>query len=289
MGFGIDISELSDVEIASLCAQAAVTIDAYCNTPRIPQQHDFRGGTITEEQHGWRLAQSSFELGQRRVYPYHWPIKALTQFRIYVTNTQYIEIAPTELYLNQSERYLEVVSLAMTSAGLWGALIVPNIGLATPVSRISYTYGWNFTETDEVLYDTDAQLFRAQNQFWATTPAPIIYKNGTVVTSGFAIDYSEGTVTFTDQLEASDVITATYNYKLPREIMFAAGHIVAYLHGEQELHGRGMAHLERIKVAEIELVRPKQRRGSDPDDLAEWAPEAASLLSSFKDDNITVR
>ena len=48
MGFGIDISELDDTELLSLCRQASAVVDAYCNVPRIPQKHDFRGGTMSK-------------------------------------------------------------------------------------------------------------------------------------------------------------------------------------------------------------------------------------------------
>jgi hypothetical protein len=295
MGFGIDISELEDVELTSLINQATAVVNAYCNVPRFPQMHDFRGGAVTDEQHHWRYPMVPWDIGQRRIYLYHWPIIAISSFRIYVTNTQYLEIAPTELMVNNTERYFEVVSLAITSQGLFNALVIPNIGLATPVAKTSYTSGWDFTSTDEYLTCTDGQTWRAQNQFWFTdeTRAPVIKKNGVVQTTGFTIDATEGTVVFTDNLPApdTDLVTATYHHKLPPDIQFGTGHIVAYLHGQSELHARGMSSLTRLRVAEVELEKDL-RRGL-PQGLVEnlnmLVPEAALLLGGYAADNLTIR
>jgi len=291
MGFGIDISELDDAELQSLIAQATMVVDAYCNVPRLPQRHDFRGGAITGEQHAWRYPQTPFEIGQRRYYPWHWPIVSIEKFRIYVTNTQYVEIAPTELMINNSERYLEVVSLAITSSGLFNALIVPNVGLATPIAKCDYTYGWDFEESAELLMNTDGQTYRAQNQYWRTTPAPEIKKNGTAITTGFAVDLDEGAVIFDAQLAASDTITASYHHKLPPEIQYGCGYIVAYLHGKAELQARGMGGLTLLKVAEVTLERdlPRGMPANLMQNLDILVPEAALLLGAFRDDNFTVR
>lgn len=293
MGFGIDISELDDTELAALIAQASAMVDVYCNVPRIPQKHSFLGGTITGEQHAWRYPTTPFEVGQRRYYPYHWPILSITQFRIYVTNTQYVEIAPTELMINNTERYAEVVSLAITSSGLFNALIVPNVGLATPIAKCSYTYGWDFEVTDELLTCSDGQTWRAQNQFWYSDAArtPVIKKNGTPQSSGFTIDHNEGTVVFTNNLVASDYVTASYHHRLPSDIQYGAGHIVAHLHGESELHARGMAHLNRLRVAEVDMGRRDVNAAGMTlvDHLDVLMPQAAMFLSSYRFDAMTVR
>lgn len=294
MGFGIDVSELDDAELQSLSAQASAVVDAYCNVPRIPQKHDFRGGTITDEAHTWRMPFGPTDVGQRRMYLFHWPILAITNFRIYVTNTQYVEIAPTELMINNTERYFEVVSLVITSSGLFNALIIPNVGLATPLAKTSYTYGWDFTVTDEPLLCTDGQTWRSQNQFWFTDQAraPVIKINGTTQTTGYTVDATEGTVVFTNNLAApdTDLVTATYHHKLPSEIQFGTGHIMAYLHGQAEMHARGLAHLQRLRVAEVEMATPRQLPAQSlSQQLDSLVPEAALLLGGFRADNLTVR
>jgi hypothetical protein len=296
MGFGIDTSELDNTELLSLVNQATTVVNAYCNVPRIPQMHDFRGGTITSEAHTWRYPVNSLDIGQRREYLFHWPILAIQNFRIYVTNTQYIEIAPTELMINNTERYFEIVSLAITSFGLFNALIVPNVYLASPLAKTSYTYGWDFTVTDEYLSCTDGQTWRAQNQFWFSDEAraPVIKKNGATVSNTpvqYTVDATEGTVVFTENLRDSDTVSASYHHKLPTDIQYGTGHIVAYLHGQAELQSRGMAHLTRLRVAEVDME--KDLRRAAPKGLVEnlnmLVPEAALLLGAFAADNLTVR
>ncbi len=293
MGFGIDISELDDTELAALIAQATTVVNGYCNVPRIPQAHSFLGGTIKREQHPWRYPVWPNDLGQRRVYFFHWPILAIQQFRIKVTNTQYLEIAPTELMINFTERYAEVVSLAITSQGLFNALVIPNVGLATPIAETDYTYGWDFEVADEDLTCSDGQTWRAQNQFWFTDSdrEPVVKLNGTEQTTGFTVDSTEGTVVFTDNLLATDTVSVSYHHKLPPDIQYGAGHIVAHLHGQSELHARGMAHLTRLSVAEVTMERrdTTSATASLIKNLDLLIPEAALLLSSFRADNITVR
>lgn len=293
MGMGIDISELDDTELASLIAQASAVVDSYCNVPRMPQKHDFRGGVITGEQHVWRVPYGPFDLGQRKYYPFHWPILEVLDFKIKVTNTQYVSIAPEHVIINNSARYWEVVSLALTGVGLFNALIIPNVGLADPIGEASYRYGWDFTIEDESLTCSDGQTWRAQNQFWFTdeTRAPVVKVNGVTQTSGYAIDATEGTVVFSDNLLAGDTVTATYHHKLPADIQYGTGHIVSHLHGEAELHARGMAHLTSFRVAEVEMERDLRRGNAQG--LAEildvLVPEAALLLGGYRNDHLTVR
>ena len=278
MDFGIDTAELSDGEMLSLATQATAWVNAYCLIPRLPQPHDLRGGSIVGEQHPWRYPETPFDIGQRRAYPMHWPVTQMHQFRIYVTNTN---------------KYVEVVSLALTSSGLFNALIVPNIGLATPTVTLSYDYQRVQREVGEYLMPSDGQSFRAQNQWWFSDPdrAPVIYLNDVVQTTGFTIDYNEGTVEFTNDLTATDVVTADYYYKLPADIMWAAGHIMTWLHTESEHHARGIAHLSSLTIGEVRMTRVPMavRYEQVSAELDKLVPEAASLLYTYRFDNVSVR
>lgn len=296
MDFGINTAELSDAEMMALATQATAWIDSFCLVPRLPQRHDLRGGVITGEQHSWRYPETPFDVGQRRAFPFHWPITRVNRFRIYVTNTQYVNIAPTELFINNSNQYVEVVSLAITSSGLYNALIIPNVGLATPTVTMDYEYQRFNRAVGEWLAPADGQTFRAQNQWWFsdTDHAPVIYLDGVAQTTGFSIDYDEGTVTFDSDQSAVAAVTADYWYKLATEIQFAAGHIMAYLHTEAEMHARGVAHLSSLDVGnEIKMTRlPSWARRTVADsgvDLEKMVPEAAVLLYSYRFDNVTVR
>ena len=295
LGFGVDLSETEDEELTSLLSQASAVVDAYCNVPRIPQLHDFRGGSITGEQHTWRLPVGPLDVGQRRIYLWHWPVVKINQFRIHVTNTQYLEIAPTELYLNNSERWAEIVSYAVTHIGTFGALVVPNIGLTTPVAKTDYDYGWDFFVIEESLVYSDGQTWRAQNQWWHSTDDaagesrdPIIERDGAVIETGFSIDYDEGTVVFDANQPAATTVKATYHHKLPRDLQYATGHIVAYLKGQAGLRAMGMSRLASLRVQEVEMRRAAPKSNL-VEDLEALVPEAAILLSAYQRDNLAVR
>lgn len=304
MGFGIDASQLDDATLASLGAQASTMVNNYCLVPRQPQMYDFRGGSIVGEQHAWRYPETDFDIGQRRAYPFSWPVKRLSQFRIYVTNIQYVQVDTTGLFVNQSQKYVEVVSLALTSAGLFNALVVPNIGLATPVVRLNYEYGWAFYEPGEMLQTEDGQTWAATNQWWYQDQdgedawgvpiggVPVIEKNGSVITTGFTIDYDEGSVVFDDNLTATDTVSASYYYKLPSEISYATGHVMAWLFGVSETRARGMTQLESLQIGEVKLTRPTIRSAPSAEhaaDLETLVPDAASLLATYRFDGVSVR
>lgn len=280
MGFGIDLEGIEDVELASIMARSSAIADGYCAVPKIPVPHTFLGGTITEtnpEQHRWRLPENDFDVGSRRVYPFHWPIKAVDQFRVYVTNTQYVDIGPTELFINNTQRYVEVISLAFTGVGLFGA-IMPSIGLMQPVARIAYSYGWNFEETGETLFATDARTYRALNQHWVADTAKVYVDGVEQSASGYTIDLTEGTVVF--DVQPDGVVTVDYHHRLPWEIRDAVGMIATHLLGEREHQARGMTGVRSLKVAEVTITNADDKVNSE--NLAYIEPEAAWLLDGFK-------
>ena len=280
LGTGIDLTGVTDATLAATCERASAMIDSACAVPFLPVKHDFRGGTITGEQHKWRIPDNTFDLGQRRYYPFHDPLTSVQQFRIYVTNTQYVEIQPSDMFINRSEGYVEVVSLALTSVGLFNALIIPNVGLATPTARMNYTYGYDFPVTGEWLTNPsgDLKTYQGVNQWWDATIAATVYKNGTAITSGFTLDYDEGTVTFTSALISSDVVRADYTYKLPTGIFQATALTVAAELGEDELRGKGMTKLASLEIAEVQLRRTMGRMGAVAPSLSETVPPSAMTL-----------
>ena len=278
MGFGVDLSTFEEVEVRNILARASARANTYCAAPTLPQPHDFRGGTITGEQHSWSMG-SDLVAGQRRYYAWHRPIKEISQFRVVVTNSQYVQIAPTELFINHSEGYVEVVSMAVTSIGIFGSGLIPNLGLARPVGVMDYTYGWSFPVVGEELLDTDGETFRAQNQWWDADVTPTVYINGAEQTTGYALDYNEGTVQFNDLLAANDVVTLDYNHTLPTAIAGATGAIATHMIGQSKLAAKGMVGIGSLKVAEVSITRAPQFRGQDDDAIPD---EAANLLEPYR-------
>lgn len=249
-GKGIDLSGYEDVELASVLSNATTMVNAHCAVPRLPQLHSFAGGEIVGERHTWAFGNEVMP-SRRRFYPWHKPVREITGFRILLTEGQYIEIDPANLFINNSEGYVEVVALAM---GVGVFPVVANLSLNQPVAEMDYTYGYSFQVQGETLYETDADIFRAQHQFWSGTPT--IYLNGSDETANFEVDAIEGTARTLNQLTATDVVTADYSYTLPDNIAAATAVIATDLLSESNLARKGMSGLLEIQVAEVRLRRP---------------------------------
>jgi len=280
MRYGTDL-EHDDIDLASVMERARTLVDAYCAAPMRPARHDFRGGTITGEEQRWRVPEAPYVNAQRRFYPFHTPITSIEQFRIYITNTQYVEIAPSEFFINNTERYIELISLALSAYGIFGSLVIPNLGLTTPVARVNYTYGYDFTATDEPIYATDGLTFRSQNNWWKTSPTPVVKVNGATQSSGYSIDYSEGTVIFDSAPTKGATVTVTYNYKLPPEIRDASGYIATHILEESHVIARGLHGISRLTVAEVTIQKETETPSTAREYIKARVPEAAILLDDF--------
>jgi hypothetical protein len=245
----------------------------------IPSRHDFRGGSITAEQHTWRLADPDFttsnNLGARRVWANHKPLQTVTDFKVKFTNTYEVSIDPANLYVNHIEGWAEVVSLAAIVTGIYPVGI--NFGLYTPIAEVSYTYGYDFESTGEYLEPTDAGVYRSANCWWNSAHVPKVYRDGVLQSSGYTINYDEGTVIFTS-LAGSDV-TADYHYKMPSAVGEATGLIVSQIFGERDLVRRGMSGIGLMRVAEVEMRRAMvTSHGAVVQGIT---PEAMALLDAY--------
>jgi hypothetical protein len=278
MGPGIDLATIEDDVLRFHLTAASALVDSYCAVPSLPVKHDFRGGTVTDETHTWRVGNEN-SIGTRRIYLWHIPLRTITQCRIYLTNTQYVEIDPDDLVINQSANYAELGSLSLSPFGMFGLTHLPVAGVLAPLVRTSYTYGWRFPVVGEIMEATDGLLYRAQHQFWDATATKTIFDDGTDVTNSVTIDPVEGTALFSTPPSTGSVITATYTYTLPGEIAQAAAIICSALLGERELAAKGMNRLETIEVEEVRLRRTiPQRAGVVESSI----PDAAkSLLNGF--------
>lgn len=253
-GTGNDLSSLDDVELTSVLTRATALVNAHCAVPRTPQMHNFAGGTITGERHTWFLG-NEVTASRRRFRPWHTPVREVSQFRVLASEGTYLDINPDDLFINNAEGYVEVVALSM---GVGVYPVMANLALTSPVGEMNYTYGQDYSVTGEALLETDGLTFRSQHQYWATTPAPVIYKSDVAqtVTTDYTVDSVEGTITFTSSLSASDVVTADYTYTLHENIAEATAIVASELLGERSLTSKGMSGLLEIQVAEVRLRRP---------------------------------
>lgn len=277
MGVGSDLTGVEDWELRSILESASRTVDAYCNVPMLPNRYSFKGGTMTNEEHTFGTS--------RRIRLRARPIRTVTALSIYATATQYLAVNPARLYIEDEEGWVEIVEAGLTSIGLWGAAMMPMIGLEEYVVRATYTYGYRFPTTGEYLEPTDAWTFRALNQFW-TEDDVTVYVNGTEATEDLTIDRDEGTITFEAAHDPDDVITADYTYSLPYEIARATALIAGSSIAEKDLVGKGLGNLAEIAVEEVRLRRDARKSGTVV--AAEAIPNAAAgLLEGYR--FITVR
>ncbi len=270
MGSGVDASDIPDTELASAIARAEDMAEAFCHVSMLPQRHDFRGGTITDETH-------PFGEGQVRVFPRHRPVKEVISYQVYATNNVYIEVSPDQLFVEPRGGWVEIVALSMSPVGFWAATDL--ISLTHPVLKLDYTYGYDFVVVDEQLASADQQTYRAQNQFWDADPE--IKRDDTVITTGFTVNRTEGTVTFDVPENYSSSITASYIHHLPSNIPQAVAIISTAMLNERELVGKGLGNLAEIQVEEVRLRRDARRTGTMV--VAEAIPSAAqALLAPFR-------
>lgn len=268
MGVGSDLAGVEEWELRSILESASRTVDAYCNVPMLPNRFSFKGGTMTGEEHSFGES--------RRIRLRARPIRTVESLHIYATSTQYLNVNPARLYIEDEEGWVEIVEASLTSVGLWGAAMVPGIGLEDHVVRTTYTYGWQFPVADEYLEPTDAWTYRALNQFWTSVEDVTVKVNGTEVTTGFTANLEEGTIVFDDSHDLDDVVTASYTHVLPYEIQRATALIAGSSIAERDLIGKGLGNLAEIAVEEVRLRRDARRTGTVV--AADAIPNAAMVL-----------
>jgi hypothetical protein len=257
MGQGVDLTGIEDQDLAAQLQIASGLANQYCN---VDLEHDFRGGSVTEEDHDWKLGNYMWP-ASGFLWPKHKPLTTLTQLRIYVTNTQYLEIDPARVHYHVAENKLEPL-FAEASIGVWAAAQIPIAGFRTPQAHLDYDYGYRFTVIDEQMFSDGAKRWRAQNQFWDSTVEPVVKVNNSVIdTADLTYNYNEGTVDIDDDaLTALDIsaaevngVTASYTYKLPTNIANATALITTSLLSSRAITEKGLQGLSGIKVEEVEI------------------------------------
>ncbi len=279
-GYGLALPEsysLSSLRTALIRAQNEVT--RYCNVPKLPQPFDWRGGTMTAEQHQWRLTNAlAYGPGVKRVYLNAGPLKTVTSFIIDLGRTYQVTFNPTtDLYLNHLEQYLEIVAIAPTIVGVWPLGVA--LGLYHPVSRTTYTYGWTFPTTEDVLEAESPTVYSGAYGNWDPTVPAEVFLDGTPVDpSDFTVDYDNGQVTFATAPAPRVEVTATYASTVPSEVVDAIGLTATAIIGEARMAERGMVGLSSIKVAEVSLtsMTPMSIRNG-----ASIPSEAAAMVDGY--------
>lgn len=277
LGLGSDLTGITDAEIAAAIRRSVSRIHGYCCVPRLPSPFSFRGGSVTNEEHSW-VPDEYEQPAPFRVFPLYQPVVSVESFRIYITNDVFTEFPGASLVINNEEGYLEVSTFQQT---IFSAGLTPLVGLMTPISKTSYTYGQTFVVVDEPAVAISTTVYQADSQYW-TAATVTVKKNGVVVPSGYTISRTEGRITFGAAQSASDEITISYSHSLDPDIAAGCGILTAQDIAESDLRKKGMAGLDSIRVKDVELRRfgGKSTSHSSNDSLSlALPPEALSYLS----------
>lgn len=280
-GYGLALPDgFSLSTLRTVIARAQNEVNRYCNIPKQPNPFDWRGGTMTDETHQWKIINPlAYGPGARRVYTNVGPIKEVTAFHLDLGKTYLVTIDPgPNIYVNAMEQYVELVAINPTIAGFYPLAV--NLGLYNPIARISYTYGWTFPIVGDVLEAESPTVFTAAYGNWDVTVIPVVYIDDTPVsTSNYTVNYDDGQITFTSAAAPTvgQVVTADYTYSCPSEVVDAIGLTATSLLGSARMASRGMTGLQSIKVAEVALtaLQPSQMVTKNG---ATIPAEAASLL-----------
>jgi hypothetical protein len=267
--------------LRSTIIRAQSLVDRYCNLPNRPSLFDWRGGTMTDEQHQWRIVNPlAYGPGARRVYTNVGPLKTVTALHLDLGKTYQVALNPAvDIYVNSMEQYAEIVAVNPTIVGFYPLAV--NLGLYNPIARISYTYGWSFPVAGDVLEAESPTSFSAAYGNWDTTVVPVVYLNGVVANpSTYVVDYSDGVIDFTSGPATGAQVSADYTYTVPSPVVDAIGVTTTALLGKARLAARGMIGLSSLRVAEITLTQmsPAQMQTRNGATIPE---EAAELLGNY--------
>lgn len=280
-GYGLALPEgFSLSTLRSTLVRAQALVDRYCNVPKQPNPFDWRGGTMTDEQHQWKIANPlAYGPGVKRVYLNAIPIKSVSAFEIDLGKTYRVTLDPaTSLYLNTMENYIEVVAIAPTIVGVWPLGVA--LGLYNPVSKTTYDYGWSFPVEGDVLEAESPTVFSAAYGNWDATPA-VVYLDGVEQSAGYAVDLADGTVTFDTAPDPRVEVSADYTYTVPDEIVEAVGFTATMLLARSRINQRGMAGLSSLRVAEVAMAQMTPAQMLQTRNGASIPTEAADLLASY--------
>ncbi|HET9613594.1 MAG TPA: hypothetical protein VFP22_02180 [Candidatus Limnocylindrales bacterium] len=282
LNLGVDVKGWIDAELAPILARASEDANAFCNAPSVPVPHSFLGGSIVGETHVWRTDPYQ-NRPTRRLFPYHTPVIAISQMRLYATLTQYLDFSASELHYEASEGWVEPASANLTSYGLFGSAVLPWVGLTEPFAQLSYTYGRRIPETVRLWYQGNGgTTWRAQYGFW-TSDAIEVRVDDVVVTTGFTIDRFEGTITWTTNVPSGSArVEADVVSRAPSTLGTAVGLIAADRISSRGLVADGFPEgIRSLRVAEFAIDRNMPRQSMATQNNTTIPDKAAELLSDF--------
>ena len=283
-GFGVDTSSFTAAQLRQILVRASAQADAWCSRSLHPQRADMRGGTITGEQHSWQVQDPLLVLpGGRRVYLRSGPIRTVTAFALQFTDTWMVTLEPSNLFINSSEGYIEIVAtqptiLGYPPIGLW-------FGLSEPVLTVDYTYGWQFEVTGDPCEADSPLLYYASHGNWLPGGTVTVSVAGVEIDPGdYTVNTDDGSITFATAAEPDpdDEVLADYTYVLPQQFADGVSTIATDLIGSSAVARRGMIGLSSLRVAEVSMSMMPGGAGAYVTKNGVTIPaQAAALLSPF--------
>ena len=278
-GFGIDTSSLTAPMLRATLQRATTMVNTWCNAAMIPQPFDFRGGTVTGEQHIFPIPDRLVAYpGTRRVFVNQRPLVSVTAFAIKFTETYEITLnTATDLFVNTNEGWCEIVASQPTIIGY------PPIGywygLYQPIVQLDYTYGHSIAITDDECEAASPTLYYATYGQWSAT-APVVKIDGVTktLTTDYTYNAADGSVTFVAGPTPGTTVTASYTTTLPDAIVQATGLIAVDLIAQSRIAARGMIGLQSLKVAEVALTQMTGRSGRYVTKNGVSIPESAAAF-----------
>jgi hypothetical protein len=259
-GYGIDISTIKAVALRSTLRRASTLVDTWCNGSVIPTPFDFRGGEVIGEQHVFPIPNPLLAYpGSRRIFVYQRPLRTVTGFRLKFTNSYQITLPPSNLFVNSTEGWAEIVASQPTiigypPLGYW-------YGLFQPIAEIDYTYGHRIAVTEDECEAASPTLYYATYGNWLSRETVEVQIDGAVESSGYSVNLADGSITFVEAPAPDEVVSVSYVTTLPDAIAQATGLIAVDLLGQARIAARGMIGLQSIKVAEVALTQMHQSNG----------------------------
>ena len=290
---GISLADVTDTSLSRYISRAESDIDSF-------MQFDLKRGGF--EPHNVWLQGRFDERTRKMPFPsYPVPVRQITRYRIQVSNINtsgagfFASINPSDCVINEDAGYVEIVPLQAVTYSLSPVLL--QLGLNPPIVQMDCEVGFFNAQFGETLVATDTTFttYAAIRGFWAQTYTqalasqplqlppvpPVIYVNGAIQSSGYTVNYTEGTVTFPSSQQTS-VISADYTYTIPDEVRDAAIDQVTYLLGQRKLNQRGMQGVGMLRQGKLEMRTIEAFPARFPTDNGSLCERAARRLVDYK-------
>ena len=251
----LPVTLLSTDQQDSIILGASRAIDAYVHT-------HFAATIHTAERHEWNKE-------SLRAYPTHWPVIRIARMRIHVANTMFATILPGQIFINNQEHYVQIVSPALIASF---ASPIFTLTMAIPVVEMIYAAGRGEFEVGSTLAaavnavvttlpvadetpfsvgdvicigtpDVDEEWMVVASKAPGTVPPP---DTVTVVARG-----AYGTTAIAHVLGAPVYRLAS---AIPDDVKVATASIVAALVNDQVLQAEGLGNLKAATIGSYSIT-----------------------------------